>query len=160
MTDHLPVSRCDRCGRRAIGDAYPGTECPKCGGKGVFRFIELIPVKDQPPPKPGTGDVWRLVINEMKERRLLGIERYGVPLQVGNGRDALVDAYQESLDLAVYLRQAIAERDGSGASGEALRARVAELEAALCEHSRTAQVSRQTMAYDLELWAHAKERKT
>lgn len=27
-----------------------------------------------------------------------------------NGRDALVDAYQEALDLTMYLRQAIEER--------------------------------------------------
>lgn len=40
----------------------------------------------------------------------LGIERYGTPVQAGNGRKALVDAYQEALDLAVYLRQEIEER--------------------------------------------------
>ena len=48
----------------------------------------------------------------MEERRQVGIERYGTPLQPNNGRDALVDAYQEALDLACYLRQSIAERDG------------------------------------------------
>lgn len=40
----------------------------------------------------------------------MGRARYGTPLQAGNGRDALVDAYQEALDLCVYLRQAIEER--------------------------------------------------
>ncbi len=30
-------------------------------------------------------------------------------MQAGNGRDALVDAFQEALDLVVYLRQALAE---------------------------------------------------
>ena len=35
---------------------------------------------------------------------------HGTPLQAHNGRDPLVDAYQEALDLAVYLRQAIEER--------------------------------------------------
>ena len=38
------------------------------------------------------------------ERRAQGIERYGVPLQRGNGRDHLVDALQEALDLMAYLR--------------------------------------------------------
>ena len=66
---------------------------------------------DQPPPEPGKGDIWRLVLDDMKERRRTGIKRYGTPLQANNGRDALVDAYQEALDLAVYLRQAIEERD-------------------------------------------------
>jgi hypothetical protein len=73
--------------------------------------IEAAPVVDQPAPKPGTGrPVWDLVIEDMQERDRVGQERYGRPLEAGNGRDALVDAYQEALDLAVYLRQAIEER--------------------------------------------------
>ena len=38
--------------------------------------------------------------------------RYGTALQPHNGRDALLDAYEEALDLAMYLKQAIVERDG------------------------------------------------
>jgi hypothetical protein len=30
---------------------------------------------------------------------------------LNNGRDALLDAYEEALDLACYLKQAILERD-------------------------------------------------
>ncbi len=67
---------------------------------------------DQPPPEPNDGrPIWDLVIADFLERDQIGRERYGTPLQVGNGRDALVDAYQEALDLVVYLRQAIEERD-------------------------------------------------
>jgi hypothetical protein len=47
----------------------------------------------------------------MKERDQAGLAKYGTRLQPFNGRDALVDAYQEALDLVVYLRQRIAERD-------------------------------------------------
>lgn len=69
-------------------------------------------VNDQPPPIPNDGrPVWELVIEDMKERDHVGRARYGTPLQTHNGRDALVDAYQEALDLCVYLKQAIAERD-------------------------------------------------
>lgn len=68
-------------------------------------------VTDQPPPQPGQGDMWLLVMDDMAARRETGIGRYGTPLQAHNGRDALVDAYQEALDLAVYLRQAIYERE-------------------------------------------------
>ena len=50
------------------------------------------------------------MIEDMKERNRVGTLRYGTPLQVHNGRDALVDAYQEALDLVVYLRQEIEER--------------------------------------------------
>lgn len=50
---------------------------------------------------------------DMAARKRVGIERYGMPLQAFNGRDALIDAYQEALDLCCYLRQAIEERTGS-----------------------------------------------
>jgi hypothetical protein len=67
----------------------------------------------QPDPTPTDGvPIWELVIADMKARDVVGRIRYGTPLQAGNGRDALKDAYAESLDLCVYLRQAIAERDG------------------------------------------------
>jgi len=72
--------------------------------------VPVAPV-DQPPPIPrSTRPVWDLVIEDMKERNRVGTLRYGTPLQVHNGRDALVDAYQEALDLVVYLRQEIEER--------------------------------------------------
>lgn len=73
-------------------------------------------VEAQPAPEPTHGrPVWELVIEDMQTRDQVGRRRYGVPLQAHNGRDALVDAYQEALDLAVYLRQAIEERS-NGAS--------------------------------------------
>ena len=56
--------------------------------------------------------VWDLVKEDMNKRDRLGEYKYGTRLQPFNGRDALVDAYQEALDLTVYLRQAIYERDG------------------------------------------------
>jgi hypothetical protein len=66
-----------------------------------------------PEPAPIPNDrrpVWDLVIEDMRARDNAGRAKYGTPLQAGNGRDPLVDAYQEALDLAVYLRQAIEER--------------------------------------------------
>lgn len=89
------------------------------GDDGVrFRGVEVCvhpepptPIADQPPPKGSRGDIWWSVIADMTARRLLGITRYGTVLQAHNGRDALVDAYQEALDLCVYLRQAIEERE-------------------------------------------------
>lgn len=68
--------------------------------------------KPEPPPKPnGNFPVWELVINDMRERDEIGRTNYGTPLQAHNGRDPLVDAYQEALDLCVYLKQAILERE-------------------------------------------------
>jgi len=54
-----------------------------------------------------------MVMSDLAVRKKIGIARYGTPLQPHNGRDALRDAYEEALDLACYLRQAIAERDGA-----------------------------------------------
>ena len=70
-------------------------------------------LEEQVAPVPNDKPaVWDLVIKDMAERDALGRRRYGTPLQPHNGRDTLVDAYQEALDLAVYLRTAIYERDG------------------------------------------------
>ena len=71
-------------------------------------------IRDQPPPLANDRPaVWDLVIADMRERDHVGRRRYGTPLQPFNGRDMLVDAYQEALDLAVYLRGAIEERKPS-----------------------------------------------
>ena len=69
----------------------------------------------QEQPAPVANDkpaVWPLVVADMQARDTLGRDWYGVPLQPHNGRDALRDAYEESLDLVAYLRQAMYERDG------------------------------------------------
>ena len=68
-------------------------------------------ISDQPPPMPSDRvSIQSLVRADLEERERIGVERYGTPLQAHNGRDALIDAYQEALDLACYLRQAIEER--------------------------------------------------
>ena len=69
--------------------------------------------EEQPLPiHTGGVAIWDLVIADMRARDAVGRARYGTPLQAHNGRDVLRDAYEEALDLAVYLRQALAERDG------------------------------------------------
>lgn len=72
------------------------------------------PQREGDQPMPVANDkpaVWPIVMADMQARHELGIKRYGTPLQPHNGRDALRDAYEEALDLAVYLRTAIFERD-------------------------------------------------
>ena len=68
-------------------------------------------------PAAGRIDVLPAVIADLKRRDAVGRKKYGTTLQSHNGRDALVDAYQEALDLAMYLRQAILERDDECISG-------------------------------------------
>lgn len=71
------------------------------------------PTDRQPLPTPSNHPAsWDLVLRDMADRDTAGRIKYGVRLQPFNGRDQLVDAYQEALDLVVYLRSAIYERDG------------------------------------------------
>lgn len=58
-----------------------------------------------------TGSVVDAVHADLDARRVVGIGQYGTELRPHNGRDALRDAYEEALDLACYLRQALMERD-------------------------------------------------
>lgn len=67
-----------------------------------------------------------LVIADMAERDRLGRARYGVPLTTGNGRDHLVDAYQEQSDFAVYLRAWLEEHMPE--DGESSKIRAARFE--------------------------------
>lgn len=65
----------------------------------------------QPPPEPGDKVVLFAVLADLQSRAEEGKRRYGTYLETHNGRDALQDAYEEALDLAMYLKQAIMERD-------------------------------------------------
>lgn len=69
--------------------------------------------QEQPPPVPNASvPIAELVLVDVRARRDLGLKRYSTYLQANNGRDALRDAYEEALDLVMYLRQALEERDG------------------------------------------------
>ena len=52
------------------------------------------------------------VAKDIVNRVIAGKQEYGVPLTTNNGRKALQDAYEEALDLAMYLKQRIMEEDG------------------------------------------------
>lgn len=61
-------------------------------------------------------EVFHEVIKDMQGRRAKGILSYGGPLTTRNGRDALQDAYEEAMDLVMYLKQAILERNTDAAN--------------------------------------------
>lgn len=69
--------------------------------------------RPQQDPKPGRTPIAPLVIADINDRVAAGEAKYGTVLKSDNGRDPLVDAYQEALDLVMYLRQAIEERKES-----------------------------------------------
>lgn len=66
--------------------------------------------QEQPRPTVNNGPcVQDLVIADIEARKQNGIRKYGTTLQPHNGRNALLDAYQETLDLAMYLKQRLIE---------------------------------------------------
>lgn len=70
-------------------------------------------VTDQRPPIAGTGaHIHDLVEEDIASRKRIGVKKYGMPLQANNGRDMLWDAYEEALDLAIYLRGELENRKG------------------------------------------------
>ena len=82
----------------------------------LLEMAERAGPRRQAAPIPGEGDVWAEVIADgerrgsipprvldlMRERRQVGIDRYGAPLQRGNGRDGLRDLLEELLDAVAY----------------------------------------------------------
>jgi hypothetical protein len=66
-----------------------------------------------PEPAPLKNDgkpaIWGLVVEDMIERDKIGEAKYKTRLTAHNGRKPLIDAYQECLDLIVYLRQEVVE---------------------------------------------------
>lgn len=51
------------------------------------------------------------VIQDLEQRKLLGLKKYNTLLYPDNGRDMLQDLYEELLDACCYLAGAMAERD-------------------------------------------------
>ena len=54
--------------------------------------------------------IWVLVMEDFAARDEFGIRKYKVPLTVDTPKDLLKEAYEEALDLAVYLRGEIERR--------------------------------------------------
>ena len=67
----------------------------------------------EPPPKKNTNPpIKDLVSKDIESRADMGFGKYGTYLQGNNGRSALKDAYEEALDLCMYLRQKLYEEQG------------------------------------------------
>lgn len=124
-------------------DNNPPDRLPMKGPFDVHRVQSTL-VDPEPTPKDGTGPaIWDLVISDLSRRwqrsqsplrmsiwqRMIldsqardefGRQKYKKRLRCGDGRDSLVDGYQEILDLAVYLRKEIENRleRGSGDTKE------------------------------------------
>lgn len=51
---------------------------------------------------------------DLDKRRELGLAKYGKVMDIHDGRDWLVEAFEEAMDLCVYLRTAIEKREFPG----------------------------------------------
>lgn len=108
---------------KPTGAAHAPMNCYQCDlpydaqvhwvvGQRLDKHEGLSTHEPLPTADPTRGNVQDLVIEDITERKRVGIERYGTPLQTFNGRDALIDLYQELLDAVMYTRQLIEERKG------------------------------------------------
>lgn len=102
-----------------------GSGCKHCNFTGTVRFDDYghipcqdcgVPVADsnvQPDPiKTNEPNIKDLVIADLQYRAEQGKEKYGVYLQPSNGRDPMIDLYQELVDAAMYARQELYKRYG------------------------------------------------
>jgi hypothetical protein len=81
---------------------------------------EVLPVVLEAARRAGVGVE---LSADLEARAAFGEAKYGTPLRAWNGRDAAVDAYQEALDLVMYLTQCA----GRGMEGRPRSERVARL---------------------------------
>jgi hypothetical protein len=103
MADNRFISR--TCCDTTIAQ-YHTVDCKIKGPTGEVLWGEPAPQHNDGP------SMHDLVIADMQSRKEFGLQKYGTILQAHNGRNALRDAYEEVLDLAVYLRQKLEEEDG------------------------------------------------
>ena len=84
-------------------------EDPNDGNIGIDE--QSYAVGHEPPPTEGKQEVYPELLKDIEARVLSAEREYGGRLKTFNGRDALKDAYQEAIDAAFYLKQALMERD-------------------------------------------------
>lgn len=96
--------------KQAQVEAGEQTVIERLREKGLLKHSEYE-VTEQPLPEGNDNLlIHDLVSKDIQKRKEVGIKRYGQALQANNGRDGLLDAYEEVLDASVYLRQELEER--------------------------------------------------
>ena len=105
MTDSLPAARRAKETQCIAEGCTPHrhfvSELRVRGGQLVWELID-----------PKAQSIWQDVIRDMEAREQQGLERYGRYLTPDSKEIGLREAYEEALDLCVYLRKAIAELEG------------------------------------------------
>jgi len=70
---------------------------------------EIGAAKPQVKPQGKGAEIAELVKADIEARAQMGETKYGERLRANNGRNALMDLYQEILDAAMYIRQRLEE---------------------------------------------------
>jgi hypothetical protein len=73
--------------------------------------IGLVPAP-VPGEPAGPVNIYDLVESDLRDREAVGIETYGSPLTSATAIDPITYAYEECLDMALYLRKYLHARDG------------------------------------------------
>ena len=89
------------------------TRCFKPNGEDRLEFCSSVCASAHTRGYSG-WTVCDMVVSDVHMRRVKGQERYGQPVDWNDGRDYLQEAYEEALDMCVYLRALIAKRDENG----------------------------------------------
>jgi hypothetical protein len=95
-----------------MNNLYSATEQPEPVNNEKPAVWELVQADFLAGSLPPTDPVIQAALTDMKARDEWGRSKYKTPLQPFNGRDALIDFYQEVLDGAAYARQFIYEAEG------------------------------------------------
>ena len=92
----------------------PANEYWKYKSEAWQKYLDVVQnhYDAQPQPTKGQKEVLPELIKDLRKRQKTGKVKYGTNLKTNNGRDALIDAYQEACDLAMYLKQKLMEGGG------------------------------------------------
>lgn len=95
----------DRTGREGDTNPIPTTspDSMRVTPKLQTLFQNQGAIRDEP------NEVTSGILDDLARRTELGIKRYGQPLMTRDGRDTILDAYEESLDQAQYLQKLVIE---------------------------------------------------
>lgn len=104
------VRHCSGCSsvKGANGLTY-GNQVLASKAQSTLTHRKTRPGDQQLPVRNTRHPIQRMVIADIEKRIEVGIERYGTPLQAFNGRNPVQDAYEETIDLAQYLKQIMVE---------------------------------------------------
>lgn len=106
----------------AVDQPRPTNDGAAATWEAVITRATNIARQRQDKPTDPVPPYMMALIEDMKARHAVGVERYGVALGPHNGRDSMVDLYQEVLDSCVYAENlAIETGDSTWARSMAAR---------------------------------------